>query len=664
MLQIQGLSKQFGSKVLFQEADLNLTPQGRAALVGPNGAGKSTLIRILLGEEGIDEGRITRAKNLTIGHLAQELSPASDRSVLNETLRMDGRMERLTRERAELETQLAESPSSGSEEDLERYGRVLEELENLDPARLEARAKSILMGMGFKERDFGRALTEFSGGWLMRVALSRVLLMDPDLLILDEPTNHLDLESLLWLEGFLKSYRGSLLLVSHDSQFVNELVTEVIEIAGHKLDTYRGNLDSYGVQKAERLAVLRAQREGQLKEIEHLKSYIERFGAKASKASQAQSRAKRLERIELIELPDELARVRFRFPPAPHSGREVVTFKEADFAYPDGPEKRKEIFRDLTWTVQRGSRVGVVGINGAGKSTLLRLLSGELQPTAGDVIHGHQVQTGYYAQIQAQSLDLSKTILQTLEGMAPQMPIAQVRAIAGAFLFSGEAVDKKCAVLSGGEKARVALAKLLLSPANFLILDEPTNHLDATSRRVLQEALLNFEGTLVVVSHDRDFVAPLVTQLLEVVPGSTAGASTAHLLTEDYEDYVARQKKLVAMKTGGATLSGMPASANSKAAANAKGAAATARELDPRGPSNNQIQAWRKELTQTEARIQKLEREQAELSDLISKDPTLFEDKARLLPLLDQQRKLQAELETKLSRWEELSTQLAPFPEK
>ncbi|MFL5814596.1 MAG: ABC-F family ATP-binding cassette domain-containing protein [Bdellovibrionia bacterium] len=645
MLHLNGISKQFGSKVLFTDAEAHFGHRSRVALIGPNGAGKSTLIKIILGLEQPDSGRVTRAQHLAIGHLAQEVPKFSGRTVLEEVMRVSDRRDDLLTAKAEFEEKFTKAEPAP--EELERYGRILEELEHLDEYRLESKAKEILSGMGFKPTDFTRSLTEFSGGWLMRIALSRVLLMDPDLLLLDEPTNHLDLESLLWLEQFLRSFQGAILLVSHDTEFLNRVVSEVLEIDQKKLWSYRGNLESYAEQKQERLKLLQAQYDSQQAKIADIEGFVARFGAKATKARQAQSRLKQLEKMERIELPEDRSTIGFRFPPASHSGKEVVTVRKASVKYED-----KVVFRDLDWVIRRGSRVAIVGVNGAGKTTLLRLLSGKLAPSTGEVKMGHLVQPGYYAQIQAESLNLNKTILEELEMTAPEMPVAQVRAIAGAFLFTGDAVEKKCAVLSGGEKARVALAKLLLSPSNFLILDEPTNHLDVESRGVLLDALLDYEGTLVLVSHDRAFVSPLVDTVLEIEP-SPQGSRVTQLLGS-YEDYLA--KKTAALAEAKAALSTQGGSAG-KGAGTSSGqsgsAAASATSPKKSGPSNNQKNAWMKEREQIEAKISKLETEQARLSELMA-DPKTYEDKAKSIALAEEQRKVDQTLTEAMARWEEL----------
>ncbi len=634
MIHLHGISKQYGSKVLFENAEAHLGHRSRVALIGPNGAGKSTLIKILLGLESADSGKVTRANHLAIGYLAQEVPKLGGRTVLAEVMRMDGRLEELVQARQELEESFTKDPAD--EAALERYGRILEELEQLDEYRLEARAKEILTGMGFKAKDFERSLTEFSGGWLMRVALSRVLLMDPDILLLDEPTNHLDLESLLWLEEFLQQFKGAMLLISHDTAFLNRIVHEVLEIDQHKLWIYRGNLESYAQQKEERLTVLRAQYEGQQAKIAELESFIARFGAKATKARQAQSRVKQLEKMERIELSDAQASVRFRFPPAPHSGKEVVTLQNAAVRF-----GQKTVFRDLDWVISRGSRVAIVGVNGAGKTTLLKLLSGQLAPTEGMLKLGHQVKVGYYAQLQAESLDLNKTIIQELESTAPHMPISQVRAIAGAFLFTGTAVEKKCAVLSGGEKARVALAKLLLSPSNFLILDEPTNHLDVESRGVLLESLQDYEGTLCIVSHDRSFVSPLVDSVLEIEPQEDPGrGSRVVQVLGGYESYLEKKLKEAA-------------SAMAPQSSKKKAEVAAAPSVRSGAPSHNQKRSWERERDRLETEISKHEKRQAELHTTLA-DSSTYEDKALTLSLLEEQRLLEKTLGEKLARWEEL----------
>ena len=639
MLHIQGLSKQFGSKLLFENADFHVGQRSRLALIGPNGAGKSTLIKMIMGMESADSGTFTKASGLAIGYLPQEVPKMSARSVLEETMRLDGRREQLLKTKSAFEINFAENENPSSA-DLERYGRVLEELEHLDEYRLESRAKAILSGMGFKTTDFSRALGEFSGGWLMRVALSRILLLDPDLLLLDEPTNHLDLETLLWLEEFLRRQKGALLMISHDTGFLNRLVTEVIEIDQRKIWSYSGNLESYAIQKEQRLELLRSQFEGQQAKIAEIEAFVNRFGAKATKARQAQSRLKQLEKMELIEMPEERSSVGFRFPPAPHSGKDVIAVKDASFSYPD-----KTLFKNLNWLIRKGTRTAIVGINGAGKTTLLKLLAKTTQPTTGTIQLGAGVIVGYYSQMQSETLNMQNTIMQELEQTAPEMPMTQIRAIAGAFLFSGDSVQKKCGVLSGGEKARVALAKLLLTPANFLILDEPTNHLDVESRGVLLEALQQFTGTLCLVSHDRDFVTPLVDSVLEIVP-SDSGSEVIHS-TSTYEEYLERK-----IQEAAGALSSSESLNHSE-----KSSAPKESPKTKTGLSNNQKRALEKEFADIEKKIGQMEEEKVLMEAQMS-EPKNYEDKQWVQTVLAKQRTLETQLQASYLRWEELSVLL------
>jgi ATP-binding cassette subfamily F protein 3 len=646
MIQLRGLSKQYGAKVLFEEAFASLGEKSRIALIGANGAGKSTLIRMILGEEALDQGSIVKSPYIKIGHLAQELPKFENRTVMEEVMRLDGRREEILAQKEDLEKKM--QAQSGAGEDratLEAYSRVLEEFDALDEYRLPSRAARILEGVGFSESDFHRNLAELSGGWLMRVALARVLLLQPDLLILDEPTNHLDLESLLWLEEFLKGYPGAILMVSHDRLFLNRLVDEVWEIDQKRIQSYAGNLDAFVLQKEERLKVLEAQYEGQQQKAAELRAFIERFGAKASKARQAQSRAKQLEKMEFIELPESRSKVRFRFPSCPSSGKEVVTLKNSAVRFGDGTPSAKTIFSNFDWILQRGARVAIVGVNGAGKTTLLKTLArglpGEVKLNEGSLKLGHQVKVGYYSQLQAETLRLDRTILEELEDTAPHLDIAEVRGVAGAFLFTGDAVDKKIGVLSGGEKARVALAKLLLTPNNFLLLDEPTNHLDSDSREVLLQALMDYQGTLCLVSHDRDFVAPLADQLLEIRDQRVTP------LVSTYEEYLSKKVDETREKLK-RTLK--PDSAKPTLGE-------STHRLSAPKVSNNQRRAWESELKKIETEISRLEKRILELNDSIATHDHLAEPE-RLRGWIEEQSKAQILLDEKMARWEELGVLL------
>jgi ATP-binding cassette subfamily F protein 3 len=661
MLQIQGVSKSFGSKVLFEGVRANLDARSRIALVGPNGSGKSTLIRMILGAEHPDQGSLALHPHVRVGHLAQELPKFEDRSILDEVMSLGGRRGEILTRKEFLEKEMQSlAPGPAQDSVLAAYSKVLEELDSFDEFRLPSRAERILEGVGFRSRDFGRKLSEFSGGWLMRVALARVLLLNPDLLILDEPTNHLDLESLLWLEEFLKGYPGAILMVSHDRVFLNKLVNGVWEIDQRRIETYSGDLDAFVIQKEERLKVLEARAQGQEAKAAELRAFIERFGAKASKARQAQSRMKqleKLERLERIELPESTSNIGFRFPPCPKSGSVVATLKGLELKVGANTPDERVLFSGFDWIVKRGTRTAIVGVNGAGKTTLLRALALSLgngaDLTRGEFRLGHEVRIGYYSQLQAETLDLENTILEELENTAPTLEISRIRGVAGAFLFRGDDVDKKIKVLSGGEKARVALAKLLLTPNNFLLLDEPTNHLDSDSREVLLQALQDYDGTLCVVSHDRDFVGPLADQLLEIENQRVIP------LVIPYEEYLekktreTREKIKQSSRGSGALAATTLAAATHSSASPGSGAGEVGDA--PRAPrvSNNQRRAWEREFQEVESSIAELEARIHELNDLIASGD--FEkDPAKVRTWIEEQSALQIELDAKMSRWEEL----------
>jgi ATP-binding cassette subfamily F protein 3 len=655
MLQIQGVSKSFGSKVLFEGVRANLDARSRIALVGPNGSGKSTLIKMILGGEHPDQGAIVLHPHVRVGHLAQELPKFEDRTILEEVMSLGGRRGEILARKEYLEKEMQTlDPGPGQDSVLMAYSKVLEELDSFDEFRLPSRAERILEGVGFRNRDFGRKLSEFSGGWLMRVALARVLLLNPDLLILDEPTNHLDLESLLWLEEFLKSYPGAILMVSHDRVFLNKLVNGVWEIDQRRIETYTGDLDAFVIQKEERLKVLEARAQGQEAKAAELRAFIERFGAKASKARQAQSRMKQLEKLkslEKIELPQASSSIGFRFPPCPKSGSVVATIKSLEVKVGSGTPDEKRLFSGFDWIVKRGTRTAIVGVNGAGKTTLLRTLAQTFGSGTGQVSGefrlGHEVRIGYYSQLQAETLDLESTILEELEATAPTLEISRIRGVAGAFLFRGDEVEKKIKVLSGGEKARVALAKLLLTPNNFLLLDEPTNHLDADSREVLLSALQDYDGTLCVVSHDREFVGPLADQLLEIEN------QTVIPLVISYEEYLEKKTRETRERMKQSSRGGTGGTGTLAAATRSLGPEEAPAESKGPRISNNQRRAWEREFQQLESSITDLEAKIHELNDLIASGD--FEkDPAKIRAWIEEQSGLQVELDSKMARWEEL----------
>jgi ATP-binding cassette subfamily F protein 3 len=530
MIALDGVSKGYGGQQLLQDCTWRIGRGERIGLVGPNGAGKTTLCRILALVEETDAGRVHRDTGVTVGYLPQEVTTGEDRTVLAEAL---AGFDEVWRLESELEALAARMAGPGADPGLtDTYGEVQHRFEALGGYRLEAEAKIILGGLGFSPEEVHRPLAEFSGGWRMRAALARLLLLRPDLLLLDEPTNHLDLESLGWLENFLAAYEGSVVIVSHDRYFLNRMVTAIAELAGGSVTLYHGDYDHFLVEREARQALREAQARNQAKRVAEIERFIDRFRYKASKARQVQSRVKMLDRMERIETEAAARRIHFSFPQPPRTGRLVARLAGVRKAYGDNV-----VYSGVDFLVERGDRVALVGVNGAGKSTLLKVLAGALPFDAGERALGSHVEVQYYAQHQLDLLDPTRTVLEEIELAAPEAQISRLRTILGSFLFSGDTVEKKVAVLSGGEKARLALAKMLARPAALLCMDEPTNHLDLASKEVLEEALSGFNGTIVFISHDRYFINRIATQVVEV----DRGHLTTHLGT--YDDYLDHKAK-------------------------------------------------------------------------------------------------------------------------
>jgi ATPase subunit of ABC transporter with duplicated ATPase domains len=530
MIRLENISKQNGHQILFIEASAALQRGEKVGLVGPNGAGKTTLFRMVTGQEQPDEGQVAVDRGVAIGYFSQDVGEMSGRSVVSEVMDGAGPASAVASELGELESAMADPDQADDiEEIIQRYGEVQGRFEELGGYALEGRAREVLAGLSFSQDMMDGDVGALSGGWKMRVALARILLMRPDVMLLDEPSNHLDLESLIWLEEFLKGYEGALLMTSHDREFMNRIVTKVVEIDGGALTSYSGNYEFYEFQRAQSEKQQQAQFERQQAMLAKEIKFIERFKARASHAAQVQSRVKKLEKIERVEPPKRRQIVSFEFQPAPRSGEDVVNLKNVYKSY-----GARAIYEGLDFVVRRKERWCVMGINGAGKSTLLKLVAGSAQPDEGVVALGASIKMGYFAQHTMELLEGDRTVFQSLEDSFPQAGQGSLRALAGCFGFSGDEVEKKCRVLSGGEKARLVMAKMLYDPPNFLVLDEPTNHLDIGTKAMLINALSQYEGTMLFVSHDRHFLAALSNRVLELTPEGV------HQYGGGYTEYVAR----------------------------------------------------------------------------------------------------------------------------
>ncbi|MBC2886770.1 ABC-F family ATP-binding cassette domain-containing protein [Ochrobactrum sp. CM-21-5] len=530
MIRIDNISKSNSHRILFIEASAALNRGEKIGLVGPNGAGKTTLFRLITGDDQPDEGQVSVEKGATVGYFNQNVGEMAGRSAVAEVMDGAGPVSEVAAELRTLEAAMC-NPDRMDEMDaiIERYGEVQARYEELDGYGLDGRAREVLAGLSFTQEMMDGDVGNLSGGWKMRVALARILLMRPDVMLLDEPSNHLDLESLIWLEGFLKNYEGALLMTSHDREFMNRIVTKIIEIDSGSLMTYSGDYGFYEGQRALNEKQQQAQFERQQAMLAKEIKFIERFKARASHASQVQSRVKKLEKIDRVEPPRRRQTVAFDFAPAPRSGEDVVSFKGVHKAYGN-----RTIYNGLDFMVRRRERWCIMGVNGAGKSTLLKLVAGADEPDQGNVALGASVKLGYFAQHAMDILDGDSTILQWLEERFPKAGQAPLRALAGCFGFSGDDIEKKCRVLSGGEKARLVMAAMLFDPPNFLVLDEPTNHLDLDTKEMLIKALSAYEGTMLFVSHDRHFLAALSNRVLELT------SDGIHQYGGGYTEYVER----------------------------------------------------------------------------------------------------------------------------
>ena len=535
MIAFANVNKQYGKQVLFVDASFQLNPGEKVGLVGPNGAGKTTIFRMITGEETPDDGEVTVPKKLTIGYFRQDVEEMSGRSVLDEAIAGSGRVGDLHHELEELQHAMADPARTGEMDSiLARFGEVQEEYDHLGGYALESQAREVLHGLGFEDERIDGDVGALSGGWKMRVAMARVLLGNPDVLLMDEPTNHLDIESIIWLENFLRTHDGALLMTSHDREFMNRIVSKIAEIDGGEITVYSGNYDFYERERAVREANREAAFARQQAMLAKEQRFIERFKTHAAKAAQVQSRIKALDKIEKIELPKRRVVVRFEFREPPRSGDQVAVIDHLSKAY-----GRRVIYDGFNLTIRRGDRWAVMGRNGAGKTTLLKILSGNLTPDDGEVRLGASLKMGYFAQQSLDLLDPDLTIIEQLQQDFPREGLGALRSLAGAFQFSGDDVDKKIRALSGGEKSRLVMARMLFDPPNFLILDEPTNHLDLATKEMLVDSLKDFGGTMIFVSHDRAFLRGLSNRVLEL-GGESGTDAEPHAYPGTYIEYVER----------------------------------------------------------------------------------------------------------------------------
>jgi ATP-binding cassette subfamily F protein 3 len=646
MIQVEAVAKAYAGQPILRDLSWRIPDRERIGLVGPNGAGKTTLCRLLAGVEEPDEGRIVRPRETTVGYLPQEAAGSPVGSVLAEALAGFADVWQVEREMEEIAARLAAAAGAESDALTARYGDLQHRFEALGGYRLETEANAILSGLGFRPSDLTRPLSEFSGGWRMRAMLARLLLLRPSLLLLDEPTNHLDIESLEWLESFLADYEGTVVIVSHDRYFLNRMVTSIAELAPSGLTVYPGDYDDYLEQREARRQLIEAQARNQAKRITEIERFIERFRYKASKARQVQSRVKMLGRIDRIEVERDARVIRFAFPQPPRTGRRVAMLKGIHKAYGDNV-----VYAGVDFEVERGARVALVGPNGAGKSTLLKMLAGALPFDRGERTLGAHVAVHYYAQHQLDALTPSSTVLEELERAAPELGQTRLRTILGTFLFSGDAVEKKIAVLSGGEKARVALAKMLVRPAAFLCMDEPTNHLDLASREVLEGALATFPGTIVFISHDRYFINRIATGIVEINRGALATYLGSY---DDYIDTKARAavEPTVVQKPGPRPVA--PPAARPEQAVRAP------RPESPRrtGKVAKDVRDLRRRLEDVERQIHELEARLTEIGERLG-DPAFYADGERVRAVAAERKSAEEQVTWLMREWEQLSTALA-----
>ncbi|MEP1939707.1 MAG: ABC-F family ATP-binding cassette domain-containing protein [Balneola sp.] len=647
MLQLEKISLALGDRDLLDEITVLINPGERIGLVGPNGAGKSTLLKIIMGIQKKDSGSISISNEESLGYLPQDgVDPDFELTVVEEIETAFAEIFELEEEVNELQHELAEIDHNSKEYDMlmEKYGLLQTKLEASGLYTLRSDVEKILMGLGFKESDFERNTSEFSGGWLMRIALAKLLLKKPTYLLLDEPTNHLDIESLQWMENFLNSYDGAVIVVSHDRTFLDTITNRTLAIRNGSMKDYSGNYSFYEKKWAEERELLINAQKNQQKELKETEEFIDRFRYKASKARQVQSRVKQLEKVERIEVEDELANVSFSFPEPQRSGQVVMRLENIKKSYGDNV-----VFDGLDYEIERGDKIAVVGPNGAGKSTMIRILAGFEPIQGGNREEGHKVTTNYFAQHQAEDLDLKKDALEVMMSAGSDEKESRLRSILGSFLFRGDDVFKKVKVLSGGEKSRLALAKMLLSPANFLIFDEPTNHLDMSSKNILQQAIQQYEGTCVIVSHDRAFLDPIVDKVLEVQKNKirTYLGNVSYFLDKKKEEAEAEKNQSTQQE--------------SKASVSEDGTLSRKEqrriEAERRNKLSKELNPVKKKIEQVEKDIEKTEIRKNEIEALMA-EVDFYEDAEKVKKTSLEYEQLKMDLTAHYSKWEEYANRI------
>lgn len=653
LLQLENISVTFGENNLLDSVSTLINPGERVGLVGPNGAGKSTLLKIIAGELEPDGGTINMSKAATVGYLPQDgVDPDPDLTLYEEMESAFAGIQKLEEEVQQEREKLAELDEGSSEytKTMERVGSLQSKIEQSGAYSLQSNIEKILMGLGFDPDDFQRSTTEFSGGWLMRIALGKLLLRQPMYLLLDEPTNHLDIESLRWIEQFLRNYDGTVITVSHDKAFLNKITKRTLALQRGDLFDYAGNYDFYQEKHAERQEHLRKAYENQQKEIKEIQDFIDKFRYNASKASQVQSRIKKLEKMDKIELDEREEEIYFEFPEPERSGAVVMKLDDIHKTYDDNV-----VFDDLSYSINRRDKIAVVGPNGAGKSTMIRLIAGLEDFDSGNREPGHNVTTSYFAQHQADELDLSKTVFEIMREAAPHADATRLRTVLGCFLFQGDDVFKKVSVLSGGEKSRLALARMLLMPANFLIFDEPTNHLDMQSKNILQQALDQYEGTFMIVSHDRDFLDPIVDKTLEVRPrGTNTFLGNVSYYLDKVEE---REEKEDQNKEESSTA---PQNEQSNGLSRKE---ERRRKAQQRQRKNKQLKPLKRQIDPLEKEIEQLEKRKEEIEDLMSA-PDFYDDEEQVKEISMEYEKLKGQLVEIYAEWEELAMEMSEIEEE